>query len=589
MKKITYTLLLCLACLFARAQSIRETEKLLLFIKTWNFLKYNHQQFTSGKMDVDSFFLAKYKQLQNVETTAQLNDVLTQTVQSLGSLKANPSLQQASFTNIIKANPLHKWYVQSKDLNSSLKELLLQVYNSRDVKTNYYVPKLNYHTEIPNEKKYDFEASVNLPEEMRFLALAKLQGVIDYLYPHHNLMKENWDVVMKRNIPLFKNCSSRMEYEVLILKIVSNLNDSHAYNRFYADLKFKSQIFKNTFYPPFDYQIMDKRILVTKIILSEVCNKAGINVGDWITEINGKSIAARIDTLSGLLSASNRGTLISNLNNYIANFIWSLDDPEASLKLIGNIGTRTTSIKFIPLTDKWALEQINKFLQEKVKAAANVKGFELLDNHIAYFNIDKIIQLMQNVAEGKLESHVDSILNLAAQQKGIIFDMRGYPQWSGFIYTYLYKKFGSLDHRFAKYIKADLNNIGTFDWMNSPEVYHNVNIVPEHVAYKGKVVIIVNAKTRSMSEWNTMNLQSMFPQSITIGEQTSGADGDEKHFNIPGNYNIHFTGNAIYYNDGSSAQGVGVKIDKKLKFTKTDILEEKEVFLEYAIDKILKP
>lgn len=589
MKKITYTLLLCFAFLIASAQSINETDKLLLFIKTWNFLKYNHQKTTAGKMDTDSFFLAKYEQLQNIKTREELNLVLTQTIQSLGSLNLNSALPQVAMKNIVKTNPLHRWYVQSKYLNNSFKELLLQVYNSRDVKSNHYVPELNYHTEIPNEKEYAFEASVNLPEPMRLLALAKLQGVIDYLDPHHHLMKENWDVVIKRNIPLFKNCASRMEYEVLILEIVANLNDSHAYNRFYADLKFKSQIFKNTFYPPFDYQIMDKRILITKIILPEVCKEAGINVGDWITEINGQTIKARIDTLSELLSTSNRNTLITNLNNYNSNFIWSSDRQEMNLKLIGSKGTKTTTVKFITLNDKPALEKINAFLQNKAKASNNMKGFMLLDHHIAYFNIDKIIQLMQNIDDDKIERHVDSILNLAAQQKAIIFDMRGYPQWSGFMYTYLYKKFGSLDHRFAKYVKADLNNIGTYNWINSPEVYNNANVVPEHVFYKGKVVIIVNARTRSLSEWNTMSLQSMFPQAVTIGEQTSGGDGDVKHFNIPGNYNIHFTGNAIYYNDGTSAQGVGVKIDKKIKFTKADILEGKDKFLEYAIDKVIKP
>lgn len=589
MKKITYTLLLCLACLMARAQSINETDKLLLFIKTWNFLKYNHQQFTAGKMDVDSFFFAKYEELRNIKTREELNHTLIQSIQSLGNLNPSSALSPVSIKNIIKTNPLHRWYVQSKDLNNALKELLLQVYNSRDVKSNYYVPKLNYHTEIPNEKKYDFEASVNLPEPMRLLALAKLQGVIDYLYPHHNLMKESWDVVMKRNVPLFKYCASRMEYEVLILKIVANLNDSHAYNRFYADLKFKSQIFKNTFYPPFDYQIMDKRILVTKIILPEVCKEAGIMVGDWITEINGQTVAARIDALSGLLSTSNRSTLISNLNNYTTNFIWNLDQAEASLKLIGSKGTKVTSVKFITLTDRPALEKVNMFFQNKAKTAHNMRGFMLLDNHIAYFNMDKIIQLMENIDDDKIEHHVDSILNLAAQQKAIIFDMRGYPQWPGFIYTNLYKKFGALDHRFAKYVKADLNNIGTYNWINSPEIYNNASVVPEHVVYKGKVAIIVNARTRSLSEWNTMNFQSMFPQAITIGEQTSGADGDEKYFNIPGNYTIYFTGNAIYYNDGTSAQGVGVRIDKKIKPNKADILEGKDTFLEYAIDKVIKP
>jgi len=589
MKKITYTLLLCFACFVTRAQSINETDKLLLFIKTWNFLKYNHQKITAGKMDADSFFLAKYEQLQNIRTKEELNQTLIQTVQSLGSLKPSTTLPQVAMKNIVKINPLHRWYVQSKDLNDSVKRLLLEVYNGRDISSNYYVPKLNYHTEIPNEKKYVFEASVNLPEPMRLLALAKLQGVIDYLDPHHNLMKENWDVVIKRNIPLFKNCSSRMEYEVLILKIVANLNDSHSYNRFYADLKFKGQIFKNTFYPPFDYQVMDNRILVTGIILPEVCKEAGINVGDWITEINGQTVKARIDTLSGLLSTSNRNTLITNLNNYSTNFIWGSDVADVNLKTSGGKGFGAVAVKFVGLSDKPALEKINAFFQNKAEASDKVKGFMLLDNHIAYFNIDKIIQLMQNVDDDKIETHVDSILNLAAQQKAIIFDMRGYPQWSGFMYTYLYKKFGSLDHRFAKYVKADLNNIGTYNWINSPEVYNNANFVPEHVVFKGKIAIIVNARTRSLSEWNTMGLQSMFPQAITIGEQTSGADGDEKHFDIPGNYKIYFTGNAIYYNDGTSAQGVGVRINHKIKPTKADILEGKDTFLEYAIEKVGKP
>lgn len=586
MKKITYTLLLCFACLVAHTKSINETDKLLLFIKTWNFLKYHHQKFTAGKIDADSFFLANYEQLQNIKTREGINHILNQSIQSLGSLNSSLAIPQATMKNIVKANTLHRWYVQSKDMNDPLKELLLQIYNGRDVKNNYYVPEISYYTEIPNEKKYDFEAAVNVPESMRLLALAKLQGVIDYLYPHHNLMKENWDVVMKRNIPRFKNCTSRMEYEVLILKIVSNLNDSHAYNRFYTELKFKNQIFKNTFYPPFDYQIVGKRILVTRIIIPEVCKEAGIDVGDWIIGINGKTVATRIDTLSSLLSASNRSTLVSNLNNYITNFIWSLDRPEANLKLIGNKGRKTISVKFISLKDKPSLEKINQFLQNKANTAAGSKGFVLLDNQIAYFNIDKIIQLMENVADKKIEAHVDSILNLAAQQTAIIFDMRGYAQWSGFIYTYLYKKFGTLDHRFAKYFKTNLDNIGTFNWINSPEVYNNAEVVPENVVYKGKVAIIVNARTRSLSEWNTMNLQSMFPQSITIGEQSSGADGDEKHFNVPGNYKIYFTGNAIYYNDGTSAQGIGVKIDKKIKITKADILEGKDVFLEYAIDKV---
>ncbi len=568
------------------AQKMNETEKLLLFIKTWNFLKYNHPQFTSGKVEADSFFLSKQKLLQNISTKQEINSMLVNSIYQLGELNLNLALKQASIKNILKINLLHRWYVESKGVDDTLKKILLQVYNSRSVKSNHYAPTRNYDSEIPNEKKYDFEASVNLPEDIRLLALAKLQGVIDYLYPHQKLMKENWDIVIRRNIPLFKNCTSRKDYEVLILKIVANLNDSHAYNRFYSSLKFKDQIFKNTFYPPFDYKIIDKKILVTGIIVPEICMQAGISVGDWITNINGQSIDARIDTLSELLSSSNRNKLIANLNSYSTNLIWNADNPILRLRLISNKKKKTVAVNFIRTNDKVAVGKINTFFQNKSKSPNPLTGFMLLKNDIAYFNIDKIIELMENVADDKIDTHLDSILNLAAKQKAMIFDMRGYPQWSGFMYTYLYKKFGTTDHRFAKYFKADLNNIGTFDWINSVAVYNNEHVVPEHFKYEGKVTIVVNAVTRSLSEWNVMSLQSMFPNAKTIGEQTSGGDGDEKYINIPGNYQVHFTGNAIYYPDGSLAQGKGVKIDRIVKPKAGDILSGKDTLLDFAINSV---
>ena len=586
MKKIISTFLLCFSCFVVYAQKINETDKILLFIKTCNFLKYNHPQFTSGKIGADSFFLAKYKLLQNISTKPEVNSILLKSIHELGELKLNLTLKQASTKEILKINSLHKWYIEGKYVNDSLKKVLLQVYNSRDVKSHHYAPALNYDTEIPNEKKYNFEANINLPEDVRLLALAKLQGVIAYLYPHQKLMKENWDVVIRRNIPLFKNCTSRKDYEVLILKIVANLNDSHAYNRFYSSLKFRNQIFKNSFYPPFDYKIVNKRILVTGIIVPEICKEAGISVGDWITNINEHSIKARIDTLSQLLSSSNRNTLIANLANYSTNLLWSADHPILKLRLLSNKEKKTVDVNFIKINDKISVGKINTFFQNKVKIADTLRGFMVLKNDIAYFNIDKIIELLNNVADDKLDSHLDSILDLAAKQKAIIFDMRGYPQWSGFIYTYLYQKFGTNDLRFAKYFKADLNNIGTFDWINSAAVYNNEHIVPEQFKYEGKVTIIVNAVTRSLSEWNVMNLQSMFPNAKTIGEQTSGGDGDEKHINIPGNYTIYFTGNAIYYPNGSLAQGKGVRIDRIVKPKAADILSGKDTQLDYAIKSV---
>lgn len=43
-----------------------------------------------------------------------------------------------------------------------------------------------------------------------------------------------------------------------------------------------------------------------------------------------------------------------------------------------------------------------------------------------------------------------------------------------------------------------------------------------------------------------MSLQHIFPQSVTMGQRTAGADGDVTKVNLPGDYVLEFTGNGIF-------------------------------------------
>lgn len=77
--------------------------------------------------------------------------------------------------------------------------------------------------------------------------------------------------------------------------------------------------------------------------------------------------------------------------------------------------------------------------------------------------------------------------------------------------------------------------------------------------YKGKVVLLVNAHSQSMSEYFTMFLQTI-PGSVTVGSQTAGADGDVTKIQLP-YASFYITGAGICYPDGTNAQRNGVKID----------------------------
>jgi len=578
-----YTLLLMCAFYHASAQPINENEKYFLFFKTWNFLKYYHPQFASGKKDSDAVFMKNQSLLDDISDKAELNAFLMGMIIDLGTDKKD--LKNTNLP-VLVVNPLHKWYLKNALINTELKNELLGVYRHRDTIGKHYVPTLNYTSEIPNERKYKFPDSINLPLGMRLLALARLQGVIDYLYPHKGLMNEGWDQTVKNNILLFKNCASRMDYEVLLLKIVAKLNDTHAYNRFYDDLTYKREIFKNSYYPPFDYQIINNKILVKRIIVPDLCTEAGIKTGDLITAVNGVAVKKLIDSLKELLSASNRNALVYKLNNYITNLMWGGDSSRFRLAVSSSGKKKVHSVAFVTTKNRVAIKAINSYMNAKLKVAENVLPFQVMDNEIAYFNIDKVHELLNDVYDDHLDTKMDSILNLAAKQKGIIFDMRGYPHWGGFVFHYIYKKFSKQNNLFAQYFQADTQNLGSFTAIPGTITYYPDNVTTDGFSYKGKVCIIINAQTQSASEWYSMNLQHIFPNAITVGEQSAGADGDEKQINIPGNYNIYFTGNAIYYPDGTRAQGKGVKINKIIKPKIGDILSGVDTQLEFAIKSV---
>lgn len=111
--------------------------------------------------------------------------------------------------------------------------------------------------------------------------------------------------------------------------------------------------------------------------------------------------------------------------------------------------------------------------------------------------------------------------------------MRGYPDWGGFIFHYVYKYFSPTENYFYKYYAPNLKNIGTFVYLKDSYHYFPEIKDMKTMPYSGKVFIIVDPESRSASEWYTMSLQKIFPQSNTIGQQTAGADGDVVKVNLP--------------------------------------------------------
>ncbi|SDQ71544.1 C-terminal processing protease CtpA/Prc, contains a PDZ domain [Chryseobacterium soldanellicola] len=478
--------------------------------------------------------------------------------------------------DILSVNQNFDWYQKNKKITAENKTLLNNIYKNR-----FDYGLLKEGTSVSDEKKYPFSKQENLPLQYRLLALAKIQGTVDYLFPHKYLMDKNFDSFFNNLLNEAVKSPSRKDFEIVLAKAVSQFRDSHAIS-FYRQLNYKDQILFNiSYYSPFDFQIVNDHLLVTNLIFPEICAKAKIKVGDKITEINGKSISQIINEKSKLISVSNRQKLLFVLSKYENNLIWPDNLSEKTVKVRSGSQKFSTEIALINTTDKSQVAQLADYVNNKNR---KIESRRLVHKDIAYFKINETLKFINDVKDDRIDAVMDSILSNASQKKAIVFDMRAYPDWGGFAYHYVYKYFSPKENYFGKYYKPNLKNIGTFSYKD----YDYFPVIPSKTThfYKGKVFILVNPETRSASEWYSMSLQKIFPQSLTIGQQTSGADGDLVKVNLPGDYILEFTGNGIFYPDNSQTQQVGIRINELIKYKDQDILENRDLEFERVLNSV---
>jgi len=192
--------------------------------------------------------------------------------------------------------------------------------------------------------------------------------------------------------------------------------------------------------------------------------------------------------------------------------------------------------------------------------------FERITNNIGYINL--------HIAE---QSDIDKIKKQFKDTKGIIIDLRFYPQ--SFDWYSLGSFFASKKTPFTKFTAINTNNPGEITFAGTDDI----SMAP--LTYQGKLIVIVNETSISASEYYAMALQAG-DNTTVIGSTTAGADGNVSKFYLPGNIQTGFSGIGVYYPDGTQTPRVGVAIDIEVLPTIAGIKAGRDELLEKAISLI---
>ncbi|WP_082577882.1 S41 family peptidase [Flavobacterium sp. Root186] len=119
---------------------------------------------------------------------------------------------------------------------------------------------------------------------------------------------------------------------------------------------------------------------------------------------------------------------------------------------------------------------------------------------------------------------------------------------------------------------------GRYIWRKNDETCGKIN--PDY--YKGNVILLVNEKSISHSEFTAMTLK-VAPKATVIGSQTAGSDGRSYRFEIIKGIWTSFTTYGVFYPDKKETQRIGIVPDIEIKPTILGIQQGKDEVLERAI------
>ena len=524
-----------------------QIKNLKLLGQTWGFLKYYHSQIAAGLYNWDYELFRILPPVLQAKDKSELDKILIKWIGSLGEFEKGKTEKYNQ--SDIKVEPDLSWIKQS-GFSSELSELLIDIQDSKKAKDHYYISLLPNvgNPKFKNEKAY---ADMKYPDAgFRLLSLYRYWNIIQYYFPYIYLIEEDWNMVLEEFIPKVIAAKNEMEYNLVILELITRVQDTHAnitgenasIKKYFGDRKSALKV-----------SFVEDKALIVDYYHDEFGKETGLQIGDIIESVNGILVSQIIENQLKYTPASNYTIKLRN----IARNLLKSNDGLLQIDYIRNGEKGRKSI----LT--YSAEELD------IKNQAKDSSFKMISKDIAYIH------------HGALKrAHLPIIWKEIKNTKGLIIDCRNYP--SDFPLFSLSILLMPKPYPFVKFSNPKIESPGHFIFVDAIEVGKNNK---KH--YQGKVIILVNEVSQSSSEYHAMAYR-VHPNATVIGSTTAGADGNISRFSLPGGIKTRITGIGVYYPDGTETQRIGIIPDIEMNPTIKGIREGRDELMEKAIEVIME-
>ncbi|HUH27369.1 S41 family peptidase [Gelidibacter sp.] len=365
-------------------------------------------------------------------------------------------------------------------------------------------------------------------------------NVFQHFYPYFDEVDVDWDKELEIALRRSLNDHTEKDHLITLEKFTAPLKDGHI---FVSSPKYAEYV------PPIKWEWIEDKLIITKVGDENL----GIKIGDVVTKVNNQLSADYFKEVNSRISAGTQGYL-----NYRAEITSLLGEKNEEL--------------LIEINQKnFVLNRDRKldYLDHNIRIQEN--NYKVLDENIYYLNLSTIE--MDTITE---------LLPQLQQAKGIICDLRGYPNGNDDFISHLLKEKDTSKAwmRIPKIIYPDHEKITGFEksgW--------EIQAKKPYLGDKS-IVFIIDGRSISYAE-SYMSFIEGYKLATIVGQPTAGTNGNVNPFTLLGNYNISWTGMKVVKHDGTQLHGIGILPDFYVNKTIEGIKQEKDEFLDKAIEVIL--
>jgi C-terminal processing protease CtpA/Prc len=369
----------------------------------------------------------------------------------------------------------------------------------------------------------------------RMLAAAKMYSIINHFYASKISMTNDWDSLYTAVIPKFIAASDVLEYWKAAAEFHAGIQDSHGFiaksNEWFS-LRLNPLIQeRGAFMPPVFTSLVQNKIMVTGIFNDSVSKTIGLTKGDIILSIDGKDPILMMNEARKYQNAGNKGSQ----NFYLASFI--LFGKKGEIKKL-RIQDEKGSIKDI------MMPTLNEF-----------QGYWLTDKYVSgmfsynHHPTSKYLPgdiLYIDITSGLKDPDIDSIFKTHKKIKGLIVDIRGYPQGAYLQLESIFKdKMRKINpeitYKLVGNIPASSPDVISVDRLGSyiPAEQYKIDYRTRDKVFDlpFKLVVLINGTGQSNGDYIPFINKTILNATL-VGSPTAGAMTNFTNYKIPGNIRL---------------------------------------------------